>query len=153
MLHMLIWIIHSIWLPGIKELKYTKFRPYEENTLYPTKIKWKNRLEKPIFNFQSSCKLAPLSIVSQVTRTRRNPIHTNFPEKNAFSLGEDTVWQAATSFSAASDDIFGVASDGILGLVGLTPSFLLQSTAPQWQSWSAPNWTNLQNLFGWSQKY
>ena len=52
------------------------------------------------------------------------------------------MWQAATSFSAASDDIFGAASgdifgavsDDILGLVGLTPSFLLQSTAPQWQS-------------------
>jgi hypothetical protein len=41
-------------------------------------------------------------------------------------LGEDTATWHATSFNAASEDI--------LGLLGLTPSFFLQPEAPQWQS-------------------
>lgn len=43
-----------------------------------------------------------------------------------FSLGDDTATWYATRFNAVSEDI--------LGFVGLTPSFLLQPTAPQWQS-------------------
>ena len=65
-------------------------------------------------------------------------LHTSFPNNTAFNVGEDTATWHATSFNAASDDIFG--------LLGLTPSFCLQPAAPQWQSWSAPNWTNLLNL-------
>lgn len=49
---------------------------------------------------------------------------TSLPDKNAFSLGEDTATWHATSFNAA-------ASEDVFGLVGLTPSFLLQPTAPQ----------------------
>lgn len=48
---------------------------------------------------------------------------TSLPDKIAFSLGEDKATWHATSFNAASEDIFG--------LVGLTPSFLLQPAAPQ----------------------
>jgi hypothetical protein len=36
-------------------------------------------------------------------------------------------------------------------LLGLTPSFFLQPEEPQWQSWSAPNWTNLLNLLDWTE--
>jgi hypothetical protein len=53
-------------------------------------------------------------------------IHTSFADSIAFSLGEDTATWHATSFNAASEDI--------LGLLGLTPSFFLQPEAPQWQS-------------------
>ena len=50
-------------------------------------------------------------------------ILTSLLDKYAFSFGEDTATWLATSFNAASEDVFG--------LVGLTPNFLLQSTAPQ----------------------
>lgn len=52
--------------------------------------------------------------------------HTSFPDRIAFNFGEDTATWHATNLNAASDDI--------LGFVGLTPNFLLQPTAPQWQS-------------------
>ena len=60
------------------------------------------------------------------------PTHTSFPDNSAFNLGEDTATWQATNFNAASEEI--------LGLLGFTPSFRLQPTAPQW--------TNLLNLLG-----
>lgn len=66
------------------------------------------------------------STISRREKNRGKPIHTSFLDRYAFSLGEDKATWYATSFNAASDDI--------LGLVGLTPSFLLQLAAPQWQS-------------------
>lgn len=57
---------------------------------------------------------------------KQPPIRTSFPDKIAFNLGEDTATWHATNCNAASEEI--------LGLLGLTPSFLLQPTAPQWQS-------------------
>jgi len=51
-------------------------------------------------------------------------------------LREDEATWYATNFNAASDDILGLVG-------GRAPSLSLHWTAPQWQSWSAPNWTNL----------
>lgn len=53
--------------------------------------------------------------------------HTLFPDRIAFILEEDIATWHATSFNAASEE-------ANLGLLGLTPSFLRQPTAPQWQS-------------------
>ena len=50
-------------------------------------------------------------------------------------LREDEATWYATNFNAASEES--------LDLVGRTPNLRLHSAAPQWQSWSAPNWTNL----------
>lgn len=60
-----------------------------------------------------------------------------------FSLGGVIVTWLATTFNVASEE-------GIFGLLALTPSFCLQPAALQWQSWSAPNWTNLLNMLDWS---
>lgn len=70
--------------------------------------------------------------------------HTSFPIIFVINLVEFAATWHATSFKAASEDI--------LGLFSLTPSFCLHPAAPQWQSWSAPNWTNLLNLLDWTEK-
>lgn len=54
-----------------------------------------------------------------------------------FTLGRLRVTALhAVRFTFSSESMF-------LVLLVFAPSFFLQHTAPQWQSWSSPNWTSL----------